>query len=95
MDMCTGIEIGTNSNNPVTVYPNPFSDFTTVRIDSKLPLIETSIRVYDVIGKEVISIMNINKNTIDIQHGDLKDGMYFYKVINNGIEIGAGKLIID
>jgi hypothetical protein len=96
VDMCTGIQmLNTSNNSSVTVYPNPFNDYTTIRIDSKLPLIETSIRVYDVIGKEVISIMNINKNTIDIQRGDLKDGMYFYKVVNNGIEIGAGKLIID
>jgi hypothetical protein len=80
--------------NNVSVYPNPFADNTTISIGKSVSLVNAEIHIYDVIGKEVKAISDIQSHELTIGRDGLKNGMYFYKFINNGQEIGAGKLII-
>jgi hypothetical protein len=46
------------------------------------------------IGKEVIRKTDIRSNTIRIEQGELTPGVYFYKFINDGKEIGSGKMLV-
>jgi hypothetical protein len=94
VDLCTGVA-ATEETTDVKIYPNPFIEYTIVSIGKAIELNGTEIRVFDILGKEVMKISNIHSYEIRIDRDDLRDGMYFYKLINNGHEINTGKLIIE
>ncbi|MGZ4118679.1 MAG: T9SS type A sorting domain-containing protein [Bacteroidia bacterium] len=80
--------------NSVKVYPNPFTDNTTISIGNAVVLSNAEIHVYDVVGKEVKIISNIQSHQFIMDRSGLSNGMYFYKLINKGQVIGSGKLVI-
>jgi hypothetical protein len=94
VDLCTGVAAEAKTND-VKVYPNPFSEFTTISIGKAIELNGTEIHVFDAIGKEVMIISDIHSYEIRIDRKDLRDGMYFFRVINNNHEISTGKMIIE
>ncbi len=94
VDLCTGLASG-NNNTDVTVYPNPFLDYTTVKIGDGITLDNASIVVFDVLGKQVINMTNVTEHEVRIERNDLNSGMYFYKLINNDKVITTGRLIIS
>lgn len=79
----------------VTVFPNPFSDFTTVLISNENINAEYSVEIFDLPGKCVQSYKNIHSNSIIIPAKDLKNGIYLYKVSDAEKEIGRGKIIVE
>ena len=65
-------------------YPNPFNPTTT--IDFKVPVNElVTLKVYDVTGKEVTTLINEVKNagthSIEFNATGLSSGVYFYKIV--------------
>jgi hypothetical protein len=93
VDICAGID-ESDLQNTVTVYPNPFTDNATVSIGKSVTLSNAEIRIYDIVGKEVRIISDIQSHQLTIDRKGLSDGMYFYKLINKGQEVHSGKLII-
>jgi hypothetical protein len=86
---CSGSIIGiTNNQTPVKYnlsqnYPNPFNPSTSIRFDiPKDGLVK--LVVYDVLGKEVATIVNGEKTAgsyiIDFNASNLTSGIYFYKL---------------
>jgi len=77
-------------------YPNPFNP--TTNISYSIPTNgKVSLRIYDVLGKEVANLVNENKSagnyTIEFNGTDLVSGIYFYKLqINDFVE--TKKLIL-
>lgn len=70
-------------------YPNPFNPSTTIKFS--LPSNGmTSLKVYDLMGKEVSSLVNGNMNagefTTQFNGANLSSGMYFYKLEFNGVD---------
>lgn len=70
-------------------YPNPFNPSTTIKFS--LPTNGmTSLKVYDLMGKEVSSLVNGNMNagefTTQFNGANLSSGMYFYKLEFNGVD---------
>ena len=63
----------------LTVYPNPTTDSWTVRTDSQELV---SIQLYDISGKNVLSLSPKSKETI-IDATSLKTGLYFAQIITN------------
>ncbi len=68
-------------------YPNPFNP--TTKINFALPKSGlVSMKVYDILGKEVATLVNEVKNagnyTVDFNASSLTSGVYFYKVSVNG-----------
>jgi Secretion system C-terminal sorting domain/Abnormal spindle-like microcephaly-assoc'd, ASPM-SPD-2-Hydin/PQQ-like domain len=64
-------------------YPNPFNPVTNIRF--AVPNNEfVSIKVYDVLGKEVSTLLNENKQTgtyeVSFNASSLSSGVYFYKM---------------
>lgn len=92
VDMTTGISESTNS--VISIYPNPFTDFTTIKLDSKINLINAQMHLYDVLGKEVKLISEINASEIRVDRKGLSEGMYLYKFVNDGQVVSTGKLVI-
>lgn len=83
------------SNSKVEVYPNPFKDKTTFEIKSENSKLPYKLEVYNILGKKVRSIDNINSNTFKFSSDDLESGIYLYKVLSSEKEIGKGKIFVE
>ena len=62
-------------NESVSVYPNPTSDFIEISTSIKT---EFDVQVYDMNGKMIMNIDNLNNNKIDLS--ELSSGIYFVKL---------------
>ncbi|MCC1484020.1 T9SS type A sorting domain-containing protein [Winogradskyella sp. E313] len=72
----------------LSIYPNPADDFITVESNN----IEiSSINIYDVLGKNVLSQKELTNNRVDVS--DLNEGVYFMK-IDAGNTSATQKIII-
>ena len=70
------------------VYPNPVSDFLMVEIQGQAGA--CVFELYDITGSKLISNLIHDKWRINL--GDLSDGLYVYKLKQNG-KIRSGKLL--
>lgn len=87
---CTGINTIASASG-INVYPNPTNGILNIAISAELAG-NTSIEVYDAIGKIVIK-ETLSTETTTINTSKLTDGMYVYKVINNNKAIKIGKVV--
>ncbi|MBS4029649.1 MAG: T9SS type A sorting domain-containing protein [Ignavibacteriales bacterium] len=65
-------------------YPNPFNPTTAIGF-SLLAVSNVTLKVYDVLGQEVVTLLNnesLEEGTYDIQFDarDLSSGMYYYRL---------------
>jgi predicted esterase len=64
-------------------YPNPFNPITTISYFLSKPA-TTSIKVYDLLGKEVKTLLNgyqtAGSHKIELDASSLSSGVYFYKM---------------
>ena len=70
-------------------YPNPFNPSTT--IEYQIPKTSfVTIKVYDAIGKEVVTLINEEKpagiHEVNFEPKDLTSGLYLYKITAGGFE---------
>jgi len=77
-------------------YPNPFNPVT--KISYELPANQfVSLRVYNMLGREVSMLVNENKQagkyTVDFNASDLTSGVYFY-VLRAGDFKATGKMVL-
>ena len=68
-------------------YPNPFNPNT--KIDYAIPKNGfVSLKIYDILGREIKSLVNENKTTgyysVDFNGSEFSSGVYFYKLESNG-----------
>lgn len=92
---CT--KLGTQSFNEiqkVNVYPNPFNSHINVDINDSFDINNTSIVLYDSIGKEVKNA-SVKEKSFLLETNNLSSGIYLYKIISNGRTIQTGKLIAE
>jgi hypothetical protein len=66
----------------IKVFPNPATDFVTVRAIGENDRIR-AIEVIDIVGKRVRTANNINEEYFSLQRNDLPAGMYFVRVITD------------
>jgi len=63
-------------------YPNPFNPVTKIRYDLPISGFAT-LKVYDILGKEVATLVNEQKNAgryiVDFDGSNLSSGVYFFK----------------
>jgi hypothetical protein len=78
-------------------YPNPFNPSTNITFDLQLGDFVT-LKVYDVLGKEVMMLVNDHKpagrHSIRFNANTLSSGIYFYKLFYNGGSI-TNKMILS
>ncbi|MBI5472322.1 MAG: T9SS type A sorting domain-containing protein [Ignavibacteriae bacterium] len=70
-------------------YPNPFNPVTTVKY--QLPVDNfVTLKVYDIVGREVATLVNgfekAGYKTVAINASNLASGVYFYRLIANGVD---------
>lgn len=90
---CT--KLGTQSFNEiqkVNVYPNPFNSYINVDISDSFDINNTSIVLYDAVGKEVKNV-SVTTQSTTLETNNLSSGIYLYKIISNGKTIQTGKLL--
>jgi hypothetical protein len=78
----------------VSVYPSPFSNLTTLRLEGYNPE-NAQLIVYDVFGKEVKKITQINTNAVLVERNNLPAGIYFYSLSENNKQLTSGKLLVQ
>ncbi|MBC7861551.1 MAG: DUF3494 domain-containing protein [Bacteroidia bacterium] len=80
------------TNEQVSLYPNPFTTSSTISISNTLLLNKAEVRLYNVLGEEVISAGLTQKLTV-LETGNLPAGIYFYRVIGDNRTIQSGRII--
>ncbi len=89
----TAIQDAVQVNSSVSIYPNPFSEEATIVIYD-IRFTNYDLLVYDISGKNVIHLRNQSGNS-KIQRGNLKSGIYFYKILSKDSHSLTGKFIVD
>ena len=82
-----------NNKIKIVVFPNPFLNFTKVILPN--PLSSGLISIYDILGKEVKRLVNLNGKEIIIQKENLKTGMYFFRIEDKNGIVGNGKMVVE
>ena len=80
------------SNNKITVYPNPFTDYSLVSIDQNCK--NAILTIYNITGKSVKEIHNITGNEIQISRDNLPCGIYLLRITENNKLICSEKVIV-
>ena len=90
----------TTSDQPVSkvsveLYPSPMTTLAILSLKMDENIINYETRIYTAQGLEVRHITGINSSETIIERGNLKPGVYFYKVCNNqGLVKGSGKFSV-
>ncbi len=80
-----------NPESKLKVFPNPTNSTVTFESNSK----NYDIVIFNVTGEQIRKISGVTTNTYTMQRGNLKDGIYFYRVLNSKSVIASGKLIFS
>lgn len=78
-----GSLLSPNNYNLAQNYPNPFNPVTTIKYS--IPESgNVSLKVYDILGNEVATLVNVEKargiHSVTFNAGNLSSGVYFYKI---------------
>lgn len=91
ISVLTAIEQAKGINLSVSAYPNPTTDFLTLRID-EFEISNLSYQLYDMNGK-LLQSKKITGNQTSIAMGNLVPANYFVKVIQGNKEVKTFKII--
>jgi hypothetical protein len=86
-------ENGNNNGSRVSMYPNPVTESATVVTGSNLQ--NGEMRIYDQTGRLAAISEQLRGKKHTFEKGNLKSGMYFFTVTENGTVIGSGKFIVN
>ncbi|HET6990895.1 MAG TPA: SBBP repeat-containing protein, partial [Bacteroidia bacterium] len=87
-----GINSEEQSSIIFSISPNPFNSSTTIRFNSQLK--NGEVELFNLYGQEIKSIKNISADKIEIERGDLSDGIYFIRLSEENKLIATEKVII-
>lgn len=91
----TGVSESEYGNPNVVLYPNPFSETTTLEIkDLGIEIKDLQLQIYNVFGEMVLR-SEINDSKHVITRRDLASGMYFYKILSGEKEFATGKIFME
>ncbi len=90
VQVCIGIQPSATLSGQVKVYPNPASDIINIDI---LDIKEADFILYNSFGQEVMQI-SILKGFNQINIKNLSEGIYYYSIKKEDIQIKRGKLIL-
>ncbi|MBO9702606.1 MAG: T9SS type A sorting domain-containing protein [Sporocytophaga sp.] len=94
VDVCTDLKNEKLNQESYSVSPNPFTDFTVLKMNGEDNLMNYSILLFDSQGNKVLEIPDVKTKEVLIERGNLHDGIYYYQVINKNQQAGSGKIVI-
>lgn len=77
----------------ITVSPNPFSTLANIHLEGE-QLSLLNIRVFDASGKELINDQ-FSSTDYELKANHLAKGIHFYQILQNGILLNTGQLIVQ
>ncbi len=89
----TAMDEATDTAPEVTIFPNPITDVSTLNINGVKDISSISIRLYNILGREVLSRQG--ENRIEIDKKDIAPGAYFYRMVLNKKIMRTGKLVVN
>lgn len=92
LTLVTGVLENQTDVNQLSIYPNPFSDFTTIQSNSMLH--EEELNLYNVFCQKVKTTNRISGNEIKIDRANLASGIYFICLTKDNKIITQSKLVI-
>lgn len=75
------------------IVPNPFNEFTVLSVENNA-IILSEVIIYDIHGRVVKSINNINSNQVKISKDQLQSGIYFFQLYTENKIIASGKMLV-
>lgn len=78
----------------VKVYPNPFEQYTTLEIESETNYQNITLEVFDAMGRIIVKKQNQNNQQIILERQSMSQGVYFYRLVADGLLLNSGKLIV-
>ena len=79
----------TNVGSSISIYPNPISNRFTIKNETA-----NLLEIYDVFGRMILR-KNLKKNINTIERNNFKNGLYFFKFLNNDKLINTKKIIFE
>jgi uncharacterized repeat protein (TIGR01451 family) len=94
VDGCLGID--QQSHYAISIYPNPFKDYTTIFFGQELNG-NHSVIIYDLLGQVVYSVDNVKGNQLEIRRNKMNAGVYIISLVDSisGQEVYTTKLIVE
>lgn len=81
-----------SDSNIIRIYPNPFSDYTTIHFNENQ--INSELIIYNLLGDIVFKKEGINGNTLIFTNEDLTAGMYILSIVQEDDNSYQTKLIV-
>ena len=89
--------VGINENQKekgiINIYPNPFDSNTTISFS--IEQTNTSIKLVDALGKELILISHFHGRNIQIDKGKMETGIYFIQIIDENNNKISKKIVLQ
>ncbi|MES2556716.1 MAG: T9SS type A sorting domain-containing protein [Bacteroidota bacterium] len=93
-DQTSGIFEATLGSNKLIVFPNPTTDFTTIRFENS-SLQNREVFIYNSAGELLRQYNAIQSDALVIEKSDLLPGLYFIYLREDGVLLAKEKLIIQ
>lgn len=85
----------TTEEDNISVYPNPFSNYTTINISNFLSSEDWQFKLYNVTGN-LVHFRKVQSNSFQLERDQLPSGIYFYQIEhNNKAKTYTGKIILE
>ena len=81
-----------NTQDAVTIVPNPFITSTTVIINEASLIKALELKIYNLLGEEVMMTI-LTKKVTSLETSNFQPGIYFYKIISGHKTIQSGRMI--
>ena len=79
-------------DNYITISPNPFTSQTTISFSE--PQKNTTIKIMDVVGKEIKTVLFSGKSLI-LEKGEMQSGVYFVQITDEKKNVVNKKVVVE
>lgn len=89
-----GIDNTIKNNSKINAFPNPADNFTNFDYQYLLG-ISASVKIRNILGSVVKEInLKDKEGKTTVATNELRDGIYFYSLIENGVSVSTKKLVV-
>ncbi len=93
---CNGTTVNTNeilNSTSLSIYPNPFTSQTTISFSEIQK--HTTIKITDVLGKEIKTVILSAAKNLTIEKGEMSDGIYIVQITDENKNVVNRKIVIN
>lgn len=84
--------IGDRYKTGLSIFPNPFSNLTT--INSDVTLRNATLTLYNIYGQMVKQILNISGQTVELHRRNISNGLYLILLTDGSMVFSIDKILI-